>query len=151
VAIHRAETGFWIGDSAELSDTPRLVSLMAARESRVLHLPGASVRALLAEKPEHWRAFYRLSARNVAIALSALSEALALTVRARVCRRLLALSGRDGEAVITQTDLAKLVGVARGTLQRCLTDLVERGAVETRYGRLRVLAPAMLESYRDEQ
>lgn len=151
VAVYRAEIGFWIGDNAELAQTPRLVSLMASRPSRVLHWPGAAARALLAAEPQHWRSLYRLSSRNVGMAVQLLSEVLALTVRARVCRRLLALAPDKGDAPITQADLAKLVGVTRGTLQRCLTDLVARRGVETRYGRIRVVDAAVLTRFRDEQ
>jgi len=151
VAVYRAEIGFWIGDNAELSQTPRLVSVVASRPSRVLHWPGQAARALLAAEPLHWRSLYRLSARNVGTAVQLLSEVLALTVRARVCRRLLALAPDKGEAPITQTDLAKLVGVTRGTLQRCLTDLAARGGVETHYGRIRVIDAAVLTRFRDEQ
>jgi CRP-like cAMP-binding protein len=151
VAIHRAETGFWIGDNAELSQTPRLVSVMAARPSRVLHWPGTAARALLAAEPRHWLSLYRLSARNTGMAVRLLSEVLALTVRARVCRRLLALAFDRGEAPITQADLAKLVGVTRGTLQRCLNDLAARGGVETHYGRIHVTDAAVLAQFRDEQ
>ena len=34
VVVYRAEPGFWIGDNAELADTPRLVSLKAATQAR---------------------------------------------------------------------------------------------------------------------
>lgn len=151
VAIYRAEIGFWIGDNAEFAQAPRLVSVMASRPSRVLHWPGKAARALLAAEPRHWLSLYRLSARNVGMAVQLLSEALALTVRARVGRRLLALASGEGDAAITQTDLAKLVGVTRGTLQRCLNDLAARGGVETRYGRIRVTDAAVLTRFRDEQ
>lgn len=151
VAIYRAEIGFWIGDNAELSETPRLVSIMASRPSRVLHWPGKAARALLAGEPRHWLSLYRLSARNVGTAVQILSEVLALTVRARVCRRLLALAPEKGDAAITQADLAKLVGVSRGTLQRCLNDLAAQGGVETHYGRIRVTDGAVLTQFRDEQ
>jgi CRP-like cAMP-binding protein len=151
VAIYRAEIGFWIGDNAELSETPRLVSIMASRPSRVLHWPGKAARALLAAEPRHWRSLYRLSARNTGMAIQVLSEVLALTVRARVCRRLLTLAPEKGDAPITQADLAKLVGVTRGTLQRCLGDLAARGGIETHYGRIRVVDVAVLTQFRDEQ
>ncbi len=49
VVIYRAEVGFWIGDNAELADEPRLVSVMAAVRSRVLHVSSAAIRAHLAE------------------------------------------------------------------------------------------------------
>jgi CRP-like cAMP-binding protein len=57
VVIYRAEVGFWIGDNAELAETPRLVSLRAAVPSRLLHIPTPAIRALLAAHPAHWREF----------------------------------------------------------------------------------------------
>ena len=151
VTIHRAEIGFWIGDSAEFSETPRLVSVSAATESRVFHVPGEAMRRLLTAQPEHWRALYRLSARNLETAITLLSEALALTVRARVARRLLVLAGRDGAVSITQADLARLVGVTRATLQRCLSSLEAEGALRRGYGLVHLRDPARLARFTDEQ
>jgi CRP-like cAMP-binding protein len=151
VSIYRAEIGFWIGDAAELAAIARMVSLMAASESKLLHLPSHAIQQLLSGQPEHWRAFYRLGALNSRTAIMLLSEALSLTVRARVSRRLLQLAERSHEASITQDDLAKLVGVTRGTLRRCLDDLAARGAIEMRYRRLRVLDSNILAAFQDEQ
>jgi|AACY02.2.fsa_nt_gi cAMP-binding proteins - catabolite gene activator and regulatory subunit of cAMP-dependent protein kinases len=151
VTVHRAEIGFWIGDSAELSGTPRLVSVSAASPSRVLHVPGEAMRRILAARPEHWRALYRLSARNMETAVRLLSEALSLTVRARVARRLLALAGRDGAVSITQSDLAKLVGVTRATLQRCLSELEAGGVLRRGYAAVHVGDPLRLRRLADEQ
>ena len=151
VTVHRAEIGFWIGDNAELAETARVVSLRAAVPSRLLHLPAPAIRTLLAERPEHWREFYRLSARNVSLAVTYLSEALALTVRARMCRRLLSLAAGGQEAGITQEDLGRLVGAPRTTLRRCLAELAERGAIVLRYRRVQILDAAVLASFKDEQ
>jgi CRP-like cAMP-binding protein len=151
VMVHRAEIGFWIGDNAELAETPRVVSLRAVTPSRLLHLSTSAIRTLLTEHPNHWRAFYRLSARNVSMAVTFLSEALALTVRARVCRRLLLLAAGGREADITQDDLGRLVGAPRTTLRRCLAELAECGAVELRYRRVGIIDPKILASFKDEQ
>lgn len=151
VILHRAEVGFWIGDNAELAETPRVVSLRAAVPSRLLHLPTLAIRSLLADHPEHWREFYRLSAINVSLAITFLCEALALTPRARICRRLLKLAEGSSEASITQEDLGRIVGVPRTTLRRCLADLTERGAIELRYRRVGILDAAVLASFKDEQ
>ena len=151
VVVYRAEVGFWIGDAAELTNTPRFVTLMAASESRLLHLPSWSIRVLLANSPEHWRSFYQLSASNERLAVTLLAEVLSLTVRARVCRRLLALSNGEGEASITQDDLAKLLGITRPTLRRCLDELEAHGAIKTRYRKLHVLTPEVLTSFQNEQ
>ncbi|OYW52595.1 MAG: hypothetical protein B7Y80_16190 [Hyphomicrobium sp. 32-62-53] len=151
VIIHRAEIGFWIGDAAELSSEPRLVTVMAAVETRLLHLPSSAIRTLLANRPDQWRCFYQLSMSNLRIAVSQLAEALALTVRARACRRLLGLADSQGDAAITQDELAKLLGVTRPTIRRCLQELEDAGAIETNYRKLRVVNRSVLEAFKDEQ
>ncbi|MCU0731896.1 MAG: Crp/Fnr family transcriptional regulator [Hyphomonas sp.] len=151
VIIHRCEVGFWIGDNAELASVPRLVSAAAATDCRIYHLPSRAVQGLLTSDPAHWRAFYALSAINVAIAVTQLSEALALSVRARACRRLLEVSANSPDVGITQDELAKLIGVTRGTMRRCLEDLTALGAIEWRYRNLHIKSREILTSYKDEQ
>jgi CRP/FNR family cyclic AMP-dependent transcriptional regulator len=151
VTIHQAEIGFWIGDVAVLANIPRVVSLMAATESRLFHLPTQAVTSLLAKHPKHWISFYKLNALNSRTLLTLLSEVLALTVRARVCRRLLLLSEKDQHLEITQDELAQLLGVTRPTLARCLADLKARGGISIHYRKLRVLDAAVLAAFRDEQ
>jgi CRP-like cAMP-binding protein len=151
VIIHRGEVGFWIGDNAELAAVPRLVSVTAATDCRLLHLPSRAVQSLLTEHPAHWRAFYTLSAINVAVAVTQLSEALALSVRARTCRRLLEISSSADDVGVTQDELARLVGVTRGTARRCLDELAAMGAIEWRYRHLHVIKRSILERYKDEQ
>lgn len=97
-------------------------------------------------------AFTRLAAvdvttRNAAQAVALLAEALALTVQARVCRRLLALSENRKEVRVTQDDLAKTLGIARPTLSRCLKDLEERAALRAEYGQLTILDKSILHSF----
>lgn len=151
VFLHLAEVGFWIGDAAELAGNPRIVSLSAASRSRLLHVSSRSIQKLLAAKPEYWPAFYRLSGINFHTLARQYAEALSLTLRARVCRHLLRLTEAPSVVEVTQDDLAHLVGVARGTLRRCLAELANLGAVEIRYRKLRVLDPAMLARFRNEQ
>jgi len=151
VIIHRGEVGFWIGDNAELAAVPRLVSVEAATDCRLFHIPSRAVQALLREHPLHWRSFYALSALNVAVAVTQLSEALALSVRARVCRRLLEISTNSADVGVTQDELAKLIGVTRGTMRRCLDELTAMGAIEWRYRHLHIANRQILEQHRDEQ
>ena len=97
VTLHRAEPGFWIGESALLSGEERIISLSAAVEGRVFRVPAAAIRNLVEARPEHWRAFYELSHANTRTALVLLSEALSLTPRARLARLLLRLSQSQAE------------------------------------------------------
>ena len=151
VSLVRWTEGFWIGDSGLLSEQKRMVSVVAVEESSFVFLPAVAIRQLLTERPEYWQSFYDLSHRNVGIAVGLLAEALALTVRGRVCRRLLALSENRQEAHITQESLAKTLGVARPTLRRCLNTLVEFGAIENKYRRVAILNRDVLHRFKDEQ
>jgi CRP/FNR family cyclic AMP-dependent transcriptional regulator len=151
VVVHRAEVGFWIGDAAGLSAEPRLVTVMAAVETRLLHLPSSAINVLLANRPDHWRCFYQLSMGNLRLAVTHLAEALALTVRARTCRRLIGIADSNGDAAITQDELAKLLGVTRPTIRRCLQELEDIGAIETNYRKLRIVNRSALEAFTNEQ
>jgi CRP/FNR family transcriptional regulator, cyclic AMP receptor protein len=151
ISIYRAEPGFWIGDSAELSDEPRVVTLSAASDCRLLYIPHAAIRADLERNPHHWQSYYRLSHSNVKTAVTLLAESLALSVRARVCRRLLKLTEFSAEVQLTHDQLAKFLGLARTTVSEELARLSAGGAVYTGYGRIEVLDRTYLMRYRDEQ
>jgi CRP/FNR family transcriptional regulator, cyclic AMP receptor protein len=151
VTLHRGEIGFWIGDSGLLAHEPRAVSIHAAAPSRAFFIPGEAVRALLAEQPERWRAFYLLSHLNAVTVVNLLAEVLALSVSARVARRLLRLADPDDVVNVTQDDLAKLVGVARATLQRAFNELTKANALRTAYRSVTIANRKVLERYVNQQ
>jgi CRP/FNR family transcriptional regulator, cyclic AMP receptor protein len=151
VTLHRGEIGFWIGDSGLLAHEPRAVSVHAAAPSRVFFVPGEAVRTLLAEQPECWHAFYLLSHLNAVTAVNLLAEVLALSVTARVARRLLRLAAPNGVVSVTQDDLAKLVGVARATLQRAFEELAQADTIKTGYRSITITNRGLLERYVNQQ
>jgi CRP-like cAMP-binding protein len=150
VTIHRAEPGFWIGESALLARTSRLLTIEAAIESRVFRVPAAAIRALVAERPQFWHAFYDLSHLNSSLAVQLLAEALSLTPRARLARHLLRLSDEAGRVRARQDELARLIGMTRSSLQRTLSGLEEGGAIRRGYAGITILDRARLERLRDE-
>lgn len=151
VSLQRAAAGFWIGDAALLTKIPRIISVVAAQDSTFFYLPGHAVKELLAEQPAYWEIFYDLSSRNVGAAVQFLAEALSLTVKARACRLLLQLSENKKEVHISQDELSKTLGVSRLTVRRCLADLADQGAVETKYRRITITGRSVLQSFTDEQ
>jgi CRP-like cAMP-binding protein len=146
VTIHRAEPGFWIGDSALFAGAPRLVSLAAATDARVFRVPAAALRALVADRPAAWRSFYELSHTNTTIVATLLAEALTLAPRAQVARLMLRLADGDGRVEVRQDDLSRLIGMTRSSLQRALADLAEAGAISRGYGCLLVRDRARLDA-----
>jgi CRP-like cAMP-binding protein len=151
VGLHLAQKGFWIGDNASLAGCPRLVSMAALSECRMLHLPHRAIMALLREKPHFWQSFYHLASINMTTALNLLGEALSLSVRARVCRRLLDLSSAEPDIHASQEQLSKSLGIARSAISVVLRGLVEENAIKSGYREIRILDRALLEQYRDEQ
>jgi CRP-like cAMP-binding protein len=145
VIIHRAEPGFWIGESAVLAGCERSVSVAVVARSRVFRIPAAAVREVVARRPQLWRAFHHLSHINTMTVATLLAEALSLSPRARLARTILRLSEAAGAVQASQTDLARLIGMTRSTLQRSLTELGEAGAIETGYRNLVVRDRTALE------
>jgi len=145
VTIHRAGPGFWIGDSGLLAGSRRVISVVAVAPSRVFYVPAGVLRRLLANKPEYWRCFYELAHHNGTLAVATLAEVLALSPEARLARILLRLAGADGKVQATQSDLARLLGVTRSSLQRALGHLQDEGTVRTGYGVIIVADRAKLE------
>jgi len=145
VVVHRAEPGYWIGESALLARTRRGISVAAATEARVFRVPAGVVRRLVAEQPGAWEAFYQLSHINAMTAVTLLAEVLALTPRARLARVILRLADAEGRVAARQDDLARLLGMTRSSLQRALAGLVEAGAVAPGYGAIVVTDRARLE------
>lgn len=139
VALSRAEPGFWIGDTALLSNSPRLVTVTAMTEARMLFVAGPAVLRLLRDRPEFWPCFYMLSNINIATTLGLLAEALSCPPRVRISRHILRLSlAGDDTVMASQADIARLAGVTRATMSRGLCELIASGAIETGYRSIRV-------------
>lgn len=145
VNIWRAQPGFWIGDSALLADKPRGISITARVDCMVLVIPGPALRRHLSEMPQDFAFFYRLSYRNVLLALQVLSEVLAMSPRARFARLLVRLASQEGVVHMTQAELGALSGMSRAAFRRSFSDLINNGVVKTEYGVLRILDRGALE------
>ncbi len=150
VTLHRAEPGFWIGESALLAGTSRMISLFATSEARIFRVPGPALRQLVADQPRHWQAFYELTHANTLTALTLLADALALTPRARLSRLLLRLSEAKAEIQANQDDLGRILGMTRSSLRRSLNVLIAERTIATGYGRITVLDRDRLKSFCDE-
>lgn len=151
VVIHRAPPGLWIGDSALLAGTTRSLTLTAATPAQVVALPAATLRRLLAERPQHWPAFAALAHRNGTLAIQVLAEALALPPRARFARLLLRIADSEGNVRATQEDLGRLAGMSRAAFRRAFGDLIANGVVQLEYAGLRIVDAAALQAEADRR
>ena len=146
--IHRADTGFWIGDLALFADQPRLVSIAATAPTETLFLPQPFIRNAVTQNTDLLRDFYDLTHANMALALRLIANLSVCQSERRLGLRLLhysELSGdHDGWLKLSQDHLASLVAVSLPTLQRILRRFADEGLVELSYRKLRVSDPERL-------
>ena len=137
--IHRARSGFWIGDGALIPGAPRTLTVEAVTDCRLFRIPFPVLRRHLAENPADWEYMHRLSTLNATLAVRILSEVLSLPPSARVARLLLRLAAPDGTVASTQEELGRLAGMSRATFGRSLSRLIASGAIETRYNEIKIV------------
>jgi CRP-like cAMP-binding protein len=150
LSIHRADAGFWIGDLAFFVGQTRLVSVVAAIPSIVVHFSQTDLRQLVEAAPELIPEFYALTYENMATALRLLANLAISSSELRVAVRLLMYEDapmRTGLAM-SQNKLAELVGLSVPTLQRVLRRMQDEKLIKVGYGRIQILdRSALLSKY----
>lgn len=139
VTMHRAQPGFWIGDSALFAGQRRGLSVVTHDECLMLTVPALPLKRMLVDHPEDFACFYRLNHANVMTTLRVLAETIALPPRARFARMLLRLSSKEGIVDATQAELGALAGMSRAAFRRAFSELIEQGVVKMEYGAVRIL------------
>jgi CRP-like cAMP-binding protein len=130
--LHRAGSGFWVGDLALFSSGVRLVSVRAAEPSLMVHLPVHDLETLVRDDPRIYADFYALTYENFKIAFRIISNLGISSTEKR-----LAEDG-DGWIPLSQAELAKLVAISVPTLQRVMRRFAGAGLVKSSYARIQV-------------
>lgn len=140
ITAHRADPGYWIGDLALISGQTRLVSVVAATPSRVVHVPNRPLEKLLDTEPRFYKEFYALTYANFSLTLRLLANLTTSPSEARVALRLLMQEeSSTGGVSISQAKLSELVALSAPTLQRVMRRLQEDRLIEVGYGHIRIL------------
>jgi CRP-like cAMP-binding protein len=106
--------------------------------ARLLRLQATDVRNLLRTRPEYWPCFFDMSYIDTGRAITILSEALALTVQERLARTIIRLADETGVITITQSDISRILGINRSTLQRALDQMHAEGIITSAYGKMHI-------------
>jgi CRP-like cAMP-binding protein len=83
--------------------------------------------------PQRWRYVADLLADNLSIAIDVVEALRRRDVVERMALTLLAVADDTGDLSVTQSDLAELACLSRGTVNGVLAALEERGLVKRRY------------------
>ncbi len=151
LTVHRADAGFWIGDLAFFAGHTRLVSVIAAANSIVIHLSQADLRQIVENDPQLYPEFYALTYENMSVALRLLANLATSPAETRVAVRLLMydVSPEYAGLKISQSKLAELVGLSAPTLQRVLRRMQDDKLIKLGYGQIEILDRGGLNSLCD--
>ena len=148
ILIYVGEPGFWVGEFAVLARAPSIGSVVADSAVRSLFLPAVEFERIVEDEPRYFRAFADLLFERHALLFRYLVEAGGLAPEEWLRTRLVDLAAmRRNESptsdpstlTMSQSDLAKMVGVSRQTLSRMLDRLATRGLIKVGYRSIRVL------------
>lgn len=130
---HIAGAGAWFGDLAALRGHSRRFSLVTRTNVRLLRLSRSEMQRLCDDVPRRWRYVADLVADNLSLAIDVVEALRRRDVVERMALTLLAVADDAGDLSVTQSDLAELACLSRGTVNGALAALEERGLVKRRY------------------
>lgn len=149
-----------------LEEVPLAYDYHAHEDSVIVHLPCDAVIAVLDAEPVLWRDVAKLGLQRQRLSIVLLQNQMLNSVHGRVAATLMSLvhfyggqgqgqgqgtesatsavRPEEGEAVgplvrLSQTDLAAMLGLSRQTINKELGRLVEEGAIDMRYKRIRIV------------
>lgn len=135
-----------VGDLAAIDGQPRILFAETTTDCEFQFLPLDRMKALRAAYPEIDATLVKYLAHSLRQALLFIEALTNYPIPARVAMRLDWLAREDAPGVvkdidiaISQADLAQMVGASRQATNKILGDLQKCGALEIRYGALRVL------------
>ena len=150
------QPGSWFGADEIFDDIPRHHDVFCASKAVLLHMPMAGVRQIAIDIPQLSWELGRLIAHKMRLFACFHEDAVFLSAKRRVMRRLLymheehylhpspgcALGGRP--MTVTHEWLAGTLGLSRQTVQQVLGELREQGIIDINKQRIEVLDPNAL-------
>ncbi len=139
-----ARPGWWVGDAALISRTPRRVGITARTDCQVLFVSEASVEAMARVDPVTWRRIAEITVGHVDNVLALAACLMPRDGRSRLLATLCRLAiydmtTEDGvEIAASHEELGEMASLSRNMVSRILDALAGDGLIEKKYGRIRV-------------
>lgn len=147
------QSGDYFGEVALLDGLPRIASAATMQSTEVFLIYRDDFLRFIREHPPAVEALFRELAALVRRERGLLEDVLFLNLRARLAKRLLQLAERHGERiqgrteirlVLTQNDLAGMVGATRVSVNRVLNQFRDTGVLDWTGRQLVILKPQEL-------
>lgn len=132
------------GEMAVLDGGPRSADMVATRKTRLWRIPRAALLEVLESEPKVAIALVAELSRRLRSVNAALEARSSLDLGGRLARLLLAEQNARGVISLTQTEMARRVGVSREKVNRKLSDWTREGWVEKTRAGVRVVASERL-------
>lgn len=137
----------WFGEIGVFDRQPRTHDARADSNATLLHMPQATLIALLDSTPALLHAFALLLTHKLRLTFTVLEETALLPASVRVARRLLLMADGYGDLRlgtrrvlrVPQEQLAQLLALSRQTVNQVLKDLQARGILKVAYGEIELL------------
>jgi CRP-like cAMP-binding protein len=136
--------GAIIGEMAALEGGPRSVDMVAARRCKLYRIPRAALLEVLRSDPDAALELIIELSRRLRASNAALEALMRLGLGGRLARLLSSAMNARGLVALTQTELARRLGVSREKVNRRLKAWAEAGIVETVPAGVQVRSPARL-------
>lgn len=144
---HYLTRGLWFGEPSALTGQPRMVGVIAAQDSELLHVSLPHLNHLTALYPEILRHLAGITQMYLRTAIGALADLMIRDTEARFIAILLRLAGiRDTEhpsgafgVYFSQEEIAAMANVARTTANTLLRKFEKSGLIEITYRRITIV------------
>lgn len=136
----------WFGEIGVFDGRPRTHDAYGVGHCILLHMPQATLHALLEEQPQHWRALALLMSQKLRLSFIGLEQLRLMPASVRLAHRLLMIIDGHGDiepsrrlVQLPQEDLAAMLSLSRQTTNALLKDLQAQGIVRLGYGAIEIL------------
>ncbi len=139
--------GAIFGYAGRLVGKRRLVTAVVRDEARLFYVSEARLETIAQAHSDLWLHFAELASEQLVAATRGMVTNALAKPRARVAMYLRGPMGETGvghQVGMTQEELAELTGLSRKTVNQVLAELATRGAVETGYGKIKVVNVELL-------
>ena len=147
--------GSWIGEGSVLKREPRRYDILAVRPSRILHLPGSTMRWLLDTCIEFnhliiARLNERLGQYIGMVEIDRLGDPVARVARAiGTLYNPLLYPHMNALLSLSQSELGELIGMSRHSIAAALKQLESEGLISTEYGGVLIRKLSALVAYQE--
>lgn len=151
--IYVARPGWWIGDTALITVSPRRVTLSARGDCWLMRLSVRAINQLARQDPDTWRRVAQITVGHLDHALRIISELSVRNSRARVALALVRLVDLEGTSTgptmirLSQDELGEMTRLTRNAVAPILSDLEAAGLIKRNYRGLAIPDIAALSRY----